>query len=618
MVSWVHMKNLYYLAGKLGAVLLALTMIGSPALASADTISDLQAQINALYAQISALQAKLQSAQPTASFCLTVAGDLKIGDKGDAVKNLQEALQKLSYFNGAIDGVFGESTASALTAFQEANRAEILTPNGLSHGTGYFGASSRRVLMLRFPCSGVTTTDLKSDAASTRGALEIKYPTGGETLKAGSTYTLQWKGYDAGGTSYQVSLVKRGVNGGDDIIQSIGKIYNSIYSPDPKLVWKIPTNVAAGSGYRISYVGSDAGGKGGGASNSFSISSSVTAAVRISEVWAKGWDEGTVTANESVTVSGKGFLPTGNNVVITRAINAAGFDEMVLSNQLSDGTSITFTFPNIGATTYKLRVENANGTSNSRTITVKNPYVDTDTSIDAEIESGSEILSFTTSGDGTGHSTTLTWKASAATDASIDFECSIGSIQFYTKGDNRTVGCEKGGLVTYTGSSGNSITILGQNNTSALTVPFTLTLLKNGSPTGEKKTVSVKFAAVETKVTETTAVTEPVTVPFQMTYPTRGSILKNYSTYKLQWKGSDPGVTSYQVSLVKDFGMGDTVLRSIGTVTTAQPWLSWTVPLNLAAGPGYKIAYTGTNIYGEKVSGVSGEFSVTQSSLFGY
>jgi peptidoglycan hydrolase-like protein with peptidoglycan-binding domain len=263
------MKNLYYLAGKIGALLLALTMVGSPALVRADSVSDLQAQIKALYAQISALQEKLQSAQQTTGYCFTVTKDLKVGDQGDAVKNLQQALNKLGYFNGAIDGIYGELTASALTGFQEGYRSEILTPIGMSHGSGYLGNRTRQVLARLYPCGAVTVTATKPESDDSRQGQKIK----------------------------------------------------------PK----------------------------------------------ISKIVAKGWDEGTVTANESVTLTGRGFLGS-NSLIITRAVNAAGFESISTGFSSADGKTATFVFPNVGPATYKIKVENANGTSNARTIKVADPY----------------------------------------------------------------------------------------------------------------------------------------------------------------------------------------------------------------------------------------------------
>jgi N-acetylmuramoyl-L-alanine amidase len=45
---------------------------------------------------------------------------LRTGSKGAAVSELQAVLQLLGYYTGSVDGVYGESTAKAVTQFQEA------------------------------------------------------------------------------------------------------------------------------------------------------------------------------------------------------------------------------------------------------------------------------------------------------------------------------------------------------------------------------------------------------------------------------------------------------------------------------------------------------------------
>lgn len=70
------------------------------------------------------------TATPTSSLApvATVNGLLKRGSQGDAVKNVQEALRRLGYFEGKADGDFGEYTENAVKAFQAQNK---LTPDGV-------------------------------------------------------------------------------------------------------------------------------------------------------------------------------------------------------------------------------------------------------------------------------------------------------------------------------------------------------------------------------------------------------------------------------------------------------------------------------------------------------
>lgn len=46
---------------------------------------------------------------------------LRMGDTGEFVKQLQEALTRVGFFTGTCDGIFGEQTRQALINFQEAN-----------------------------------------------------------------------------------------------------------------------------------------------------------------------------------------------------------------------------------------------------------------------------------------------------------------------------------------------------------------------------------------------------------------------------------------------------------------------------------------------------------------
>jgi len=49
---------------------------------------------------------------------------LRVGDTGDAVRNLQYTLYELGYYDGAIDSVYGQTTSDAVRAFQIMNKLE--------------------------------------------------------------------------------------------------------------------------------------------------------------------------------------------------------------------------------------------------------------------------------------------------------------------------------------------------------------------------------------------------------------------------------------------------------------------------------------------------------------
>ena len=137
------------------AVLLGIGMILSvfafATPAKAQTTSDLQAQINALLAQIAALQAPGQQVGG-ASCATTFTMNLKLGSKGGEVMALQKFLNSIDGTQLATTGAgspgnetstFGPATKRAVIKFQEKYAADILTPNGLSMGTGNWYASTR-------------------------------------------------------------------------------------------------------------------------------------------------------------------------------------------------------------------------------------------------------------------------------------------------------------------------------------------------------------------------------------------------------------------------------------------------------------------------------------------
>ena len=126
--------------------------------AKAQTVEELQAQIQQLLEQIAQLQAQLAALQggeaqapagEASLYCYNFTRNLTVGMRGDDVKALQEILIAEGTWTrpdiGAT-GYFGPITKASLAAFQEKYADEILTPLGLTKGTGYFGPSTRSFL----------------------------------------------------------------------------------------------------------------------------------------------------------------------------------------------------------------------------------------------------------------------------------------------------------------------------------------------------------------------------------------------------------------------------------------------------------------------------------------
>ena len=137
----------------------------SSATAASDSeIATLQAQIAALLDQIKDLQSAQKSGSGstytttttttggTAACSFTWTRNLSIGSTGDDVRQLQRFLNGNPQTQVAVSGAgspgnessyYGPATARAVSKFQELYAAQILTPLGLTKGTGGFYTSTR-------------------------------------------------------------------------------------------------------------------------------------------------------------------------------------------------------------------------------------------------------------------------------------------------------------------------------------------------------------------------------------------------------------------------------------------------------------------------------------------
>ena len=92
-----------------------------------------------------------QDEDTTPSMACEFTRNLTTGDTGADVMDLQKFLNAQGHTVAATGAgsagmeseYFGPATAGAVAAFQEAHAADILTPLGLTAGTGFFGASTR-------------------------------------------------------------------------------------------------------------------------------------------------------------------------------------------------------------------------------------------------------------------------------------------------------------------------------------------------------------------------------------------------------------------------------------------------------------------------------------------
>ncbi|HZX50152.1 MAG TPA: hypothetical protein VFE94_03340, partial [Candidatus Paceibacterota bacterium] len=144
--------------GAVAAVMVA--TVAMPPVAQAQTIEQLQAQISSLLATIAQLQTQLATLAGGSTggglsgipAGFTFTGNLSQGMSGQDVMYLQILLNSSADTQLASSGAgspgsetqyFGPITRTGVVKFQNKYASEILTPLGLTAGTGFFGAGSR-------------------------------------------------------------------------------------------------------------------------------------------------------------------------------------------------------------------------------------------------------------------------------------------------------------------------------------------------------------------------------------------------------------------------------------------------------------------------------------------
>ena len=137
----------------------AVSVVATYSVTAQDTIADLQIKIAQLIAQIEELK-NLQSGSTViastgggnAACPYTWTRNLTMGSSGDDVRQLQRFLNSNPQTQVATTGVgspgyetsyYGPATTRAVSKFQELYAAQILTPLGLTRGTGGFYTSTR-------------------------------------------------------------------------------------------------------------------------------------------------------------------------------------------------------------------------------------------------------------------------------------------------------------------------------------------------------------------------------------------------------------------------------------------------------------------------------------------
>src|SRR3989344_4779956 len=143
-------KHVAAIALGIGLILALSFAFATPA--KAQSIADIQAQIQLLLAQIASMQGGTGQQSGGVSCSFTFTRNHSQGDSGGEVMSIQRFLNSVDGTQLATSGAgspgnetsfFGGLTRAAVVQFQNKYASEILAPVGLSAGTGYWGPSSR-------------------------------------------------------------------------------------------------------------------------------------------------------------------------------------------------------------------------------------------------------------------------------------------------------------------------------------------------------------------------------------------------------------------------------------------------------------------------------------------
>jgi hypothetical protein len=170
MVKALATKNVVTVLAAL-ALVIGLSF-ASIAPAKADTVSNLQSQVQALLAQIQSLQGSTTTTTSTAS-CFTFTQNLSKGKSGGEVMWIQKFLNSHGFTvattgagsSGNESSYFGAATKAAVIKFQNAYASDILTPVGLTAGNGNWFAGTRA--KANALCVGSTTTTTTGTGGTT-------------------------------------------------------------------------------------------------------------------------------------------------------------------------------------------------------------------------------------------------------------------------------------------------------------------------------------------------------------------------------------------------------------------------------------------------------------------
>lgn len=147
------------------AAVIGIALCALPLAASADQISDLQAQVKVLTQLVQQLQQKKTAIAPAASASCSAITTMGPGSSGAGVSQLQQFLARDSsiYPEGKITGYYGTLTQAAVQRFQGKNG---IVSSGTPSSTGYGRAGPKTLVAILAQCGDTAPSTVGTTGGS--------------------------------------------------------------------------------------------------------------------------------------------------------------------------------------------------------------------------------------------------------------------------------------------------------------------------------------------------------------------------------------------------------------------------------------------------------------------
>ena len=119
-------------------------------------------------------------------------GIMRVGDENSDVKKLQQALEILGYYNGKIDGIYGNGTTAAVKAYQKAKGLSADGYAGERTVKSIFGSCNSKSLTTQAAPGSSKSSSSSGNTSSTTA--KSKYPTVNSIAEIGSAPATSRKG----------------------------------------------------------------------------------------------------------------------------------------------------------------------------------------------------------------------------------------------------------------------------------------------------------------------------------------------------------------------------------------------------------------------------------------